>query len=189
MGMPRIGADPWTAEMVRAFPNDGNRYEVIDGELLVTPAPTWDHQGVVEELLTRLRPWTEQHGVGVTKLSPADLQLEPDGLVQPDLFVVPPNDDGTRPRAWRDVTRLTLAVEVLSPSSARDDRTRKRKLFARVGVPEYWIVNPADRVVERWHPGDELPELCNRVLAWHPAGASEPLVIDVPSFFRAALGE
>lgn len=110
MGMPRIGADPWTAVMVRAFPNDGNRYEVIDGELLVTPSPTWDHQGVVEELFIRLRPWTEQHGVGVTKLSPANIQLEPAGLVQPDLFVVPPNDDGTKPRAWRDITRPVLAV-------------------------------------------------------------------------------
>ncbi len=187
MGMPRIGAEVWTAELVRAFPNDGNRYEVIDGELLVTPSPSWTHQGVVGALYRRLFAWTSVHGVGDTMFSPADLELESDGLVQPDVFVVPPNDDGTRPREWRDVTRLALAIEVLSPSTARDDRTRKRKLFARVGVPEYWVVNPADRVIERYRPGDDLPELCNRTLSWHPAGASEPLVLDVPALFRDAL--
>ncbi len=189
MGMPRIGADPWTVAMVRAFPSDGNRYEVIDGELVVTPSPTWDHQGVVAELLLRLRPWTERCGVGVTHLSPADLELEPDGLVQPDLFVVPSNADGTKPREWHEVTRLVLAVEVLSPSSARDDRTRKRMLFARVGVPEYWIVNPVDRVIERWRPADALPELCNRTLVWLPLGATEPLELDVPALFRSALDD
>jgi Uma2 family endonuclease len=187
MGMPRIGADPWTAEMVRAFPSDGNRYEVIDGDLLVTPSPAWDHQSVVSELCLRLRAWTRTHGVGDTMVSPADIELEPRSLVQPDLFVVRPNDDGSKPRGWRDVTRLALAIEVLSPSSARDDRTRKRTLFARVGVPEYWIVNTVDRVVERWRPGDDLPELCNRTLSWHPEGAADALVIDLPSLFRAAL--
>lgn len=188
MAMPRLlYGEPWTAEMVRTFPDDGNRYEVIDGDLVVTPAPSWAHQRMVGALHALLVAWTSVHGVGDTLLSPADIGLEPGGLVQPDLFVVPPNDDGSKPRDWRDVTRLLLAVEVLSPSTAREDRGRKRKLFDRVGVPEYWIVDSEQRVVERWRPGDDLPELCNRTLVWHPPGAVAPLVIDMPKLFRDAL--
>lgn len=188
MGMPRLYAERWTADMVRAFPDDGNRYEVIDGELVVTPSPALPHQRVVGALYLILAPWTEARGVGDTIMSPADLGLEPDGLVQPDLFVVPPNDDGSRPRDWHEVTRLLLAIEVLSPSTAREDRGRKRRLFARVGVPEYWIADVDQRVIERWRPADELPELCNRTLAWRPPGAAEPLVIDVARLFHDALG-
>lgn len=188
MGMPRLDAELWTADMVRAFPDDSNRYEVIDGELVVAPSPKWSHQRVVGALHLILAPWTAAQGVGDTMLSPADLGLEPGGLVQPDLFVVRPNDDGSRPRDWQEVTRLLLAVEVLSPSTVRDDRGRKRKLFARVGVPEYWIADGERRVIERWRPGDELPELCNRSLTWRPAGVADPLDIDVPKLFRDALG-
>jgi len=187
MGMPRIDAEYWTAEMVRVFPEDGKRYEVIGGELLVTPVPKWNHQRVVRELMMVLHPWTLEHGVGETLASPADIELEPKGLVQPDLFVVPPFPDGHRGTEWSEITHLLLAVEVLSPSTAEQDRVKKRVLFSRTGVPEYWMVDPERQVIERWRPGDELPELCNRTLTWDP-GAREPLMLDLPAYFRAALG-
>lgn len=187
MGMSRLYGELWTAEMVRAFPADGNRYEVIDGELIVTPSPNFEHQWVVGEFHVTLHDWTLKHGVGVTMLSPADLQLEPEGLVQPDVFVAPPVPDGDMPRSWTDITTLVLAIEVLSPSTAQHDRGRKRELFARVRVPEYWIADARHRVIERGRPDDELPELCNRTLVWHPTGAGEPLVIDVAKLFRDAL--
>jgi Uma2 family endonuclease len=182
----------WTVAEVRELQDESRawpRYELIAGELLVTPAPTWDHQRLVGQLFLRLHPWTSGQGIGETLMSPADLELEPEGLVQPDVFVVPPSLGGSVPRAWTDVTSLMLAVEVLSPSTARDDRGRKRELFSRIRVPEYWIVDPKHRVIERWRPGDQLPELCTRTLEWGPPGATEPLVIDVPEFFRTALGE
>jgi Uma2 family endonuclease len=94
---------------------------------------------------------------------------------------------GRRPRRWSDITRLLLAVEVLSPSTARADRTVKRRLFQRVGVPEYWIVDVEARLVERWRPGDARPEIVTDALAWQPEPAHAPLVIDLPTLFAAIL--
>jgi Uma2 family endonuclease len=180
MGMPQA-MQRWTAEMVRELPDDGNRYEVIGGELFVTPAPTFDHQTAVLRLALRLAPFVGTHHLGHALLSPADIEFSDDDLVQPDLFVAPRIE--TRPRRWSDIKTLVLAVEVLSPSTARADRTVKRRLFQRVGVPEYWIVDVEARLVERWRPGDERPEILSDTLVWHPAGAGEPLVVSLPQLF------
>jgi len=191
MGMPRVGVERWTAEMVRAFPSDGKRYEVIDGELLVSPSPKVDHQRIVGELHFILKSWVHDQGIGELMMSPADIQLESDGLVQPDLFVVPPVADGGRISEWQEVKGLLLVIEVLSPSTALNDRVKKRDLFSRAGVPEYWIFDPKRRRVERYRPGVDIPELCDSTLVWHPegtTGAREPLVIDLPHFFHLALG-
>jgi Uma2 family endonuclease len=114
--------------------------------------------------------------------SPADIELEPGTVLQPDVFVVPARD--VRPRGtWRDVRGLLLAVEILSPSSGRHDRVVKRRFFQRMGVPEYWIVDADSRVVERWRPDDERAELLDATLAWHPEGAAAPLVLDLAALF------
>lgn len=191
MGMPKIGAERWTVERVLALPNDGNRYELIDGELLVSPSPIFSHQRVVLELVFLLRPWVEGQGIGTTAMAPADLQLEQGSLVQPDVFVIPQDAGDVHKLEWIDIKGLLLAIEVLSPSTARNDRVKKRALFSRVGVPEYWIFDTKRRRVERYRPGVDIPELCDRTLAWHPegtAGAREPLVIDLPHFFHLVLG-
>lgn len=185
MGMPQT-AERWTAERVRALPSDGNRYEVIAGELFVTPAPSFDHQDAVLRLLVRLKEYHERIGVGYAAFSPADIEFDDETLVQPDLFVVP-LIDGRRPRRWSDVTGLLLAVEVLSPSTARADRNVKRRLFQRVGVPEYWIVDVEARLVERWRPTDTRPEIVTDALAWQPDPAHAPLTIELPLLFAAIL--
>jgi Uma2 family endonuclease len=185
MGMPQT-AEHWTAERVRALPSDGNRYEVIAGELFVTPAPSFDHQDAVQRLFSPIQQYLERTRAGYAALSPADIELDPDTLVQPDLFVVP-LVGGRRPRRWSDITGLLLAVEVLSPSTARADRTVKRRLFQRAGVPEYWIVDVEARLVERWRPGDERPEIVTDTLAWQPDSAQAPLVIELPPLFAAIL--
>ena len=84
---------------------------------------------------------------------------------------------------------MLLAVEVLSPSTARADRTVKRRLFQRVGVPEYWIVDVAAWLVERWRPGEDRPEILTETLSWHPApaGGGRPLVIDLAQLFSEIL--
>ena len=184
MGMPRIGAQRWTAAMVRAFPEDGNRYEVVDGELLVTPAPRSVHQRAVREMTFALHEWIKEQGTGEEVLmSPADIELELHGLVQPDIFVAPVV------RNWKDVRSLTLAVEVLSPSTEQNDREKKRHLFSRVGVPEYWIVDCDRRCVERWRPGDEAPETLTTMLEWHPHGAGAAFVLDLAGYFKAVHAE
>jgi Uma2 family endonuclease len=185
MGMPET-AQRWTAEMVRALPDDGNRYETIAGVLFVTPAPSFDHQDAVKHVYDRLNDYLKQTGVGYPAFSPADIELDEETLVQPDLFVVP-LVGGRRPRRWSDIERLLLAVEVVSPSSARADRTVKRRLFQQVGVPEYWIVDVEARLVERWRPPDARPEILTDTLVWQPDPARQPLTIDVARLFADIL--
>jgi Uma2 family endonuclease len=185
MGMPAPQAS-WTAEMARALPDDGQRYEVLDGELYVSSAPGWSHQSIVQALFLVIHPYVEANALGWTRLSPSDVELSPKRLVQPDLFVVPDTGAG-QPRSWRDVKALLLTVEVISPSTARTDRFMKRPLFQSAGVPEYWIVDGSARSVERWRPGDERPEVIPELLEWQPRPGVEPLRISLPELFAAAL--
>ena len=187
MAMPAQPTE-WTVEMVRALPDDGNRYEVIDGELFVTPAPSWTHQRAVLELALLLVPYLREHGIGEVIISPADVMFGPTNMVEPDLFVVP-LVEGTPPSAWEDVGRLLLTVEVLSPSTLRTDRGEKRELYQRKGVPEYWIVDVENRSVDRWRPNDSSPETMAEKLEWKPDRFTEPLAIDLPGYFARVLGE
>ena len=111
----------WTADMVRELPDDGNRYEVIGGELFVTPAPNFDHQTAVLRLALRLAPFFDTQHLGHALLSPADIEFDEADLVQPDLFVAPRIE--TRPRRWSDIKTLVLAVR---PWSATDAPTTSR---------------------------------------------------------------
>lgn len=184
MGMPDTNGR-WTREMVLALPDDGNRYELFDGDLLVTPAPSGLHQLAISLLWEALLPFVRLHALGEILTSPADLHLDGEQLSQPDLFVVPsvPAD-----RAWASFPNSVLVVEILSPGTARFDRTVKRRRFQRSGIPEYWIVDLDARVVERWRPMDDRGEVLVELLPWHPAGSAEPLAIDLPGYFREVWG-
>ena len=172
----------WTAEMVRAIPEDGNRYEVLDGELLVSPAPSYRHQAVLARLYDAIRPYVERHSLGWTRWSPADIEFSPKTSLQPDLFVVP-NEGGGEPHSWKDVKRLLLVVEGLSPSTERADRILKRPAYQTANIPEYWIVNIESRLVERWRPADDRPEVISDVLEWQPKPAIPPLRIPLDEIF------
>ena len=192
MGMPALSPSTyWTAEMVRAIPDDRNRYECIDGELLVTPAPRWRHQDVVGELYLQLRLWLAQSPLGKVTASPADVEIVPGTLVQPDLFVVPRDEMGALPHEWHDIRAILLAVEVLSPSTARNDRVIKRRFFARAGVPEYWIVDVDARVIERWTLGAERAVILGEgdVLHWSPPRAELPFMLPIGPFFTAIFAD
>jgi Uma2 family endonuclease len=179
MGMP-AHETYWTLEMVRALPDDGKRYEVLDGTLLVSPAPSYRHQIAVGMLYEILAPYTRKHGVGRTLMSPADIELSPVRMVQPDLFVVPAEIEAT---AWNDITHLLLTAEVISPSTARWDRFDKRKGYQEKQVPQYWLVDLDARAFERWRPDDHRPELLNEELVWHPVATMPPLTIDLVKYF------
>ncbi len=183
MGMPQA-AELWTAERIRALPDDGLRHEVVDGEHLVTPAPRVVHERAVGLLWEALGQYVRTHGLGECFGSLSDLELDPRTLVQPDVFVTPRR----RAKAWSEMLPLRLAVEVLSPSTARADRFVKRPRYQRAGI-EFWIVDLDARLVERWFPGDERPEVLTERLEWRPDMAVEPLVVNLPSFFREAHGE
>jgi Uma2 family endonuclease len=173
----------YTADMVRALPDDGQRYEVVHGELLVTPAPRAWHQEVVRRLILGLSAYTAREGVGHVVASPADISWTDDTLVQPDVFVVDLAE--ARTLDWARMKTLLLAVEVLSPSTARADRFTKRRLYQEVGVSTYWIVDPERRCVEVWTPDATFPAIEWQALTWQPAEAAEPLSLSLTELFKS----
>jgi Uma2 family endonuclease len=185
MYMPALSRE-WTVEDLQDFPDDGNRYEVIDGELFVTPPPSWTHQDAVFRLQAIFAEYLTREAVGYAVGAPADVVFSPRRGVQPDLFVAP-LADGRRPRHFSDVGRLLLAVEVLSPSTARADRVKKRALYRAEGVDEYWIVDLDARTIDRSMPFDARMEVLAETIEWLPQGASGPLAIDLPSYFQGVL--
>jgi len=172
----------YSAEIVRALPEDGKRYETVHGELLVTPAPRALHQLVLQRLLVALAGYLDRTPVGLVLASPADISWGPDTLVQPDLFVV--RLDEARTLDWARMKTLLLAVEVLSPSSVRADRFTKRRLYQEAGVPLYWVVDAEQRAVEVWTPDASFPVREEEQLTWHPAGVSAPLTMSLAELFR-----
>jgi Uma2 family endonuclease len=128
MGMPAQDIE-WTAERVRALPDDGQRYELLDGKLFVSPAPRPDHQSVLQRLFVILDEYVRKHDLGWVFISPADLEFSLQRYLQPDLFVVRNVGQG-RPREWKDARPLSLVVEVKSESTARADRFDKRTIIS-----------------------------------------------------------
>jgi len=179
MGMPSMAR--WTREEVLALPDDGNRYELFDGELVVTPSPARRHQEAVALFLGRLVPYLLAQPVGRVLTSPADLRLDGKQVAQPDLFVLAGQ---ARAGSWADTPLPLLAIEVLSPSTARYDRGLKRRIYQRAGILEFWIVDLEARIVERWRPADARPEVADRELIWQPGPAIPPLTIDLVALFE-----
>ena len=187
MGMPALSKHRWTAADVRALMDESRhwpRYELLDGELLVTNAPTLAHQWAVTELVRIVANYCDREAIGMALVSPADIELAPESIMQPDVFVVPqhlvPGDGDMK---WPEITELLLAVEVLSPSTMREDRVRKRDFYLGHRVDEYWVVDLDARVIERWTPDRERPDIRRDELVWRPQNAGAPLLLDVARFF------
>ena len=186
MGMAATKAG-WTIEQLAMLPDDGKRYEIIDGELFVTPAPAWRHQRAVLHLATRLDEYLRVDPIGSVIPAPADVDFDRRTVVEPDLLVVP-LIEGRPPRDFTEAGRLLVAIEVLSPTTAARDRGLKRELYQRERVDEYWIVDLDARLIERWHPGEQRPEILRERLEWHPAGTTNRFALDITALF-AALGD
>lgn len=177
--------DDWTVTRLHALPDDGNRYEIIDGVLYVTPSPGLLHQWALGVLYQTLLPYTGSVGIELL-WSPADIQFSERTVVQPDLFAferVP----GKPVQDWRDVHPLVLVVEALSRSTRRRDRTTKRALYQAERIDEYWIVDTEARSIERWRPDASAAEMVSGWLDWQPKAAHDPLRIDVAAYFRRVL--
>ena len=129
------------------WPDDGRRYELYDGEVYVVPSPLPVHQIVLGRLYIALHQYSTEHG-GLVLVAPLDIVLTDYDVVQPDvLFFTADRAGAVRPR---QVTREEpdLAIEILSPSTAGNDRGRKMPLLARHGVREYWLVDPDVETIE-----------------------------------------
>jgi Uma2 family endonuclease len=189
MAMPRLATRrDWTVESLHALPDDGNRYEIIDGELLVSPAPALVHQRASRELVRLLLPYVDAVGGFELFFAPAAVKWSPNTEVQPDILVLPLLSTKPTDR-FEDVGVLELAIEILSPWTARADRYRKRALYQEKLVPQYWIVDPAARMIECWRPDDEEPEVALTELTWQPRAEHSPLTIALRTYFRAVHGE
>ena len=193
MGMPAIRRH-WTTAEVRALMDESRpwpRYELIDGELLVTPSPGRPHQLAVTEIVVLLHQYLREEPIGVAFVSPADLELRPGTITQPDVFIVPVGSVGTTAGEdqWSDVRSLLLAIEVISPSSIRTDRVTKREYYMDAGVPDYFIVDLSARIVEWWSPDRETPRVLRDRLVWHPDGAEQPLTVSLPNLFDEISGK
>jgi Uma2 family endonuclease len=183
MGMPDLLQPTyWTADMVRALPEDGSRYEVVHGELLVTPSPRLIHQLVVGRLAHALAAYLEREPVGQVFHAPADISWAGDTLVQPDVFVA--SLDEARSMDWSRIQHLLLVIEVLSPSTARQDRFTKRLYYREAGVPMYWIVDPETGQVEVWDLNASSPRMERERLEWSPAGARDQFQLGLAELFK-----
>jgi Uma2 family endonuclease len=128
------------------FPPDGKRYEIIDGDVFVTPAPSFDHQHVGGKLYKILDDHVEKNELGEVVISPFDVVLDMTNVVQPDVVFIAKKH---LKRIERDLKGPPdLAVEVLSPSTARHDRTLKLRAYERHGVPFLWFLDPKRRELE-----------------------------------------
>jgi Uma2 family endonuclease len=134
-------APPLTYEDYQLIPDDGRRHEIIDGDEHVSPSPTTPHQRIVGRLFTSLHQHVDAQSAGEVFVAPCDVILSETDIVQPDvLFVAAERASIVKERGIEGAP--DLVVEVLSEGNRRHDEVRKRKLYARHGVAEYWVVDP-----------------------------------------------
>ena len=126
---------------------DDRRYELVDGDLFLTPAPTPTHQQIAGELFARLREFVEAQRLGRVVIAPCDVVLSHYDVVQPDVFFI--RSERLSIIGEKNIQGAPdLVIEVLSPSTEERDREMKAKLYARNGVRELWIVDPAAKTIE-----------------------------------------
>jgi len=145
--MSRSASPLLTYEDLVRLPDDGKRHEIIGGQLLVNAAPFLRHQQIVGRLFLGLHRQVQEAGLGVVLFAPVDVELSPHDVVEPDLIVVLKDREHVLHES-RIIGAPSLVMEILSPSTARIDRARKRDLYERSGVPEYWLVDPDRNVLE-----------------------------------------
>jgi Uma2 family endonuclease len=169
----------WTYADYARLPDDGNHYEVLDGELLVTPSPSPLHQRIAFRLAMAIDAYVERHGLGVV-IPDVDLLFVSGQFLRPDLLVVPERSrEGITNRGVE--TAPLLVVEILSPTSAAIDRVKKPARCGDFGIPEYWVLDPEEHCAWVWRfaSGVAGPERTEGWLEWHPEGAPEPLALDL----------
>ncbi|HEX6367782.1 MAG TPA: Uma2 family endonuclease [Longimicrobium sp.] len=160
----------WTYAEFARLPDDGNRYEVIAGELEVTPSPRPKHQNVVGALAEFVRPFVRRHNLGQVFPGPIDVLFADGDYLVPDFVFVRREQLGTVTDRGVE-SAPDLVVEVLSKSTRARDRTVKRERYAHYGVPEYWLVDLDRRQVEVYRLGED-PNRATVVtdrLFWQPA--------------------
>lgn len=176
-----------TYEDYALIPDDGRRHEIIDGEEYVSPSPSTPHQRVVVNLIFYLRSYVAQHDVGEVFAAPLDVLLSDTNIVQPDVLFV--SDERASIVTERGIEGAPdLIVEVLSEGNRRHDEVRKRKLYARFGVPEYWIADPALETIKVYRLTDGDYERTAELSAEAGDTLTTPLLPDVAVALNEVFG-
>jgi Uma2 family endonuclease len=172
----------WTYSEYARLPDDGNRYEVLDGAVCVTPAPGPRHQRVAAAVFFALAQYVDRHGIG-EMLWDVDLLFVTGQYLRPDMLFVPAAASGSVSDRGMEGTP-GLVVEVVSPHSRRIDCVRKPPRYREFGVPEYWVVDPGARTIirHRFEHG-VAPIVCSATLEWEPAAGVPALRLDIPGLF------
>lgn len=141
-------ARPLTYDDLCQMPDDRNRYELIGGELVVSPSPNRIHQKISLRLTLLIAQYVDARQLGEVYVAPVDVRLSPHNVVEPDLLFIRQDRLGIYGPTGPVEGAPDLVVEIISPSSRIMDRTRKAALYADSGVPEYWVVDPERREVQ-----------------------------------------
>ena len=156
-----------TYKEYEALPADGRRYELHEGELSVTPAPSPQHQIISRNLFRILDTHVKTRGIGEVLYAPLDVILSDISIVQPDIVYLDPSRLSAI--SQRGVEGApTLAIEIVSPSTTLIDRSTKPQLYARCGVPYLWLVDPEGRSVEAFVLGPQGYALAVRASGTEP---------------------
>jgi Uma2 family endonuclease len=171
----------WTLEELHSLPDDGNKYELVHGELFVTPPPTVDHEEIAARLDRVLSPFVAANGLGYVYRPRAVIQSR-GSEVEPDLMVrLPhPNPDA----GWGAWPVPLLVVEIISPGTRRRDREQKKTFYLEAGVAEYWIVDPERRSITVVRLGKDDRVEDERV-DWRPRGTEAVLTVSLDEVFGA----
>ena len=190
MAMPRVRSTSesppvpersmWTFADLEQLPDDGNRYEILHGELLVTPLPAHGHQAVSMRLALKLGAWCAANP-GWSVRAFGGVYVRETLWFEPDIAVYPTPEYLELP--WKEMPPPMLAVEVLSSATRARDRHRKRPEYIRHGVGEVWLVDRDTRLVERWTAASEFPETHVDGIAWTPDAALPTLSIALDELF------
>jgi Uma2 family endonuclease len=173
-----------TYDEFKTFPDDGRRYELIDGEVFVFGSPTYLHQMLLLELATLFRAAVTLKNLGWVLMAPFEVKFLGDNAVQPDIIVVLRDRAGILFQSGIRGTPSVL-LEILSPSNRTYDLTTKAKLYAEQGVPEYWIVDPfAETIAVHELRDGQYAALPNDGMA--RSLVIPELVVDVRAVFAAA---
>jgi Uma2 family endonuclease len=170
----------WTIDELHGLPEDGNKYELIKGQLFVTPAPSDNHETIGARLTRLIDPYVAANDLGLVYRPRAIVRIGKDSEVEPDLMVRQPQS--VRRASWVGAPTPILVVEITSPTTRRRDRLYKRKIYAEAGIPEYWMVDSDDRTICVARPGHEDVIALDR-LTWHPSGVAAPLTLTVADVF------
>jgi Uma2 family endonuclease len=174
----------WTLEEVSSIPDDDNTYELIHGELFVTPAAGWAHDVIAARLDQIIVPYVAAHDLGLVFHPRSVFRIGKEVQIEPDLQVRHDHPDPVgNDSDWETAPRPILVVEILSPGTRRRDFGVKRHVYIEEArIPEYWIVDGDARTIRVIQPGREDVTAADR-LTWAPAGASDPLIAELDRVF------